>query len=318
MKVVLGTMTFGESIFEEGSKDILDAFLEQGHNRIDTAYVYNNGKSEELIGEYLKNVSRDRLVIDTKANPRITGRLDSYAIKYQIDGSLQRLGTDYVDCFYLHFPDKNVPLEEALETVDELHKQGKIKTFGLSNYPKDLVEKAFSICNEKGWICPSIYEGLYNPLSRRIEALDELFNKFSLSLYCYNPLAGGLMTDKYTKYSQAPGKGRFTNRPNYQNRYWKESYFKALDMLKAACGNYEIGITEATFRWLSYSSMLSDDRNDAVIIGVSKAEHLQSNLRFMANGPLPDELVDAFERAWIICREDAPEYYRFYGDDKNI
>ena len=315
MNAILGTMTFGEQIFESEAIRIIDAFLERGYNRLDTAYVYNGGESERIIGKCLKNLSREKLLIDTKANPRVTGKLDAHAIRHQLEESLRRLNIDYIDCFYLHFPDRNVPIEEAAETVNSLFEEGKIKEFGLSNYPLELVEKVTDICQLNGWICPTVYEGLYNPLSRKAEVLDPLLSDHSIRFFSYNPLAGGLLTNKYSSYEEAPGKGRFSYRPNYQKRYWKKEFFDALKLLKTECEKYEIGITEAALRWLSHSSMLKDIRKDAVIIGISKTDHLNMNLESIEKEVLPEGLISSFDLAWDICKEEAPEYFRFFGDD---
>lgn len=308
--IVLGTMTFGEQIFEEADS-IINAFLESGYNRLDTAYVYNDGLSEEILGKILKKVSRERVLIDTKVNPRVTGRLDANAIKMQLETSLNRLGTDYVNTLYLHFPDKNVPLEETLMETDNLYRHGQIRELGLSNYSAEMVERAYLICEENGWICPTVYEGLYNPLSRKIEILESTLEKYGIRLYSYNPLAGGILTDKYHSYEENPSEGRFTHRPNYQNRYWKKSYFIAKELVDSVCRKYSISLIEASFRWLAYSSMLNIQRNDGIIIGVSKPHHLQVNIECIKKGILPHEVADAFNEAWEICREDAPDYYRF-------
>ena len=103
---------------------------------------------------------------------------------------------------------------------------------------------------------PTIYQGLYNPLSRHAEnELNRALDYYGLRFYAYNPLAGGLMTEKYE--DKILKKGRFTQRPNYLKRYWHNSYFEALSKIESSCDEYGISITEATFRWLSFHSMLN-------------------------------------------------------------
>ena len=109
-----------------------------------------------------------------------------------------------------------------------------------------------------------------------------------------------------------PEDGRFTHRPNYRNRYWKKSFFDAVDLLKAACGKEGVSLVEAVYRWLAYHSMLDADRGDAVIIGASKLTHLKDNLAAMKAGPLPDALVRAFEDAWNVSKGDSPDYFTLY------
>lgn len=106
--------------------------------------------------------------------------------------------------------------------------------------------------------------------------------------------------------------GRFTHRPNYQGRYWKKSFFDAVNVIKTAAD--EVGITtiDATYRWLAYHSMLDVDRGDAILIGASKMNHLLQNMETVKAGPLPENMVNAFEMAWKITKGDSPEYFTLY------
>lgn len=310
---VLGTMTFGESVFGQDAENMIRRFGELGYTELDTAYVYNNGLSERLIGEVLKASLPDRFSVATKVNPRITGKLDYNAVKMQFNESLDRLQMESVDILYLHFPDKNTPVESALKACDELFREGKIRRLGLSNFPVRLVKDIHQLCKQNGWIAPSVYEGLYNPLSRNAEAeLFDALDALGMRFYAYNPLAGGILTDKYLSIDTKPVDGRFINRPNYRNRYWKPSYFEAVDMLRKECEQYNISIIEATYRWLAFHSMLNAKRGDAIIVGASKLSHLENNLSSVKKGALPPALVHAFETAWETTSADAPQYYRFY------
>ena len=125
-------------------------------------------------------------------------------------------------------------------------------------------------------------------------------------------MAGGLLTGRYGKFEDAPTDGRFTHRPNYQGRYWKKSYFDAVEIIKEAAGKYSISTVEATYRWLAYHSMLNGERGDAILIGASKLHHLQQNMETVKGGPLPKDVVDAFEKAWIVSKKDSPEYFTLY------
>lgn len=314
MNIILGTMTFGEQLWEDDAIYVMKEFMDLGYNHIDTAYVYNDGNSERIIGEALKGIKRDLLYIDSKVNPRITGRLDAEAVQIQLEESLRRLGVDYIDTYYLHFPDANTPMESALEKINEYWERGYIRELGLSNFPVGLVERVNLICENNRWIKPSVYEGLYNPLSRKAEFdLFKCLDKLKIRFACYNPLAGGILTDRYKDFNTLPSNGRFINRPNYQARYWKPSYFEAVNLLKEKCRLYQLNITEVAFRWLANSSMLNAKKGDAIIIGVSKLRHLKENIKYVNEEKLPDEILNAFDDAWNLCKEEAPEYYRFYG-----
>lgn len=313
MNIILGTMTFGEQIFEKDSKILVHNFLEYGYDELDTAYVYNNGASEQLIGMILKELPRDKVKIASKVNPRITGHLDPEAVRMQLNESLARLNTDYLDLYYLHFPDKNSPIEPVLEEININYKHGKIREFGLSNFPVELVQRICELTMLNGWIQPTVYEGLYNPLSRKIEVgLMKCLLQYNIRLNCYNPLAGGLLTDKYMNYQEAPVIGRFTYRPNYKDRYWLPSYFKAVTCIRNKCEQYGVGITEAAFRWLANSSMLNAVNGDGIIVGVSKLHQLKDNIKYINSEKLPSEIIYEFDKAWEISKEDAPDYFRFY------
>lgn len=313
INLILGTMTFGEQIFGTDVKDMVDCFLAKGYKELDTAYVYNEGKCEELLGKALKTFDRNAYKISTKANPRITGRLDKEAVVSQLNESLSRLGIDCVDTLYLHFPDPNTPVISALEGCAQLYSEGKFKELGLSNFPAWMVAEVYHICKSNGWVLPSVYEGLYNPLSRHAEReLDRALDYYGMRFYAYNPLAGGMLTNKYSSQDRQIKAGRFTNRPNYQQRYWKDSYFEAVDDIKEVCAKFDINIVEAAYRWLAYHSMLKAERGDAIIIGASRQTQLEQNMATIENGELPEEIISAINKAWEISRVDAPEYFKYY------
>ena len=312
MKLILGTMTFGESVFAPEVSHFINAFLDAGCMELDTAYVYNDGACERLLGEALAETERP-FRIATKVNPRISGKLDGEAAYRQVNESLERLRMPAADIVYLHFPDPATPVEDVLSAMAELHGQGKFRELGLSNFPAWMTADVWHLCDRQGWVKPTVYEGMYNPLTRNAEReLNACLDCFGMRYYAYNPLCGGLLTGRYERFEEAPEDGRFTHRPGYRNRYWKKSYFDAVDLLKEACGKMGISTTEASLRWLAYHSMLREDRGDGIIIGASKILHLEQNLDSIRQGPLDAELTEAFEKAWNICKADSPEYFTLY------
>lgn len=316
VKLVLGTMTFGESVFSHDVGTFVEAFLDAGYEELDTAYVYNEGSCERLLGEVLPTLKRP-CGIATKVNPRITGRLDGDAAYMQLNESLERLGVPSVETVYLHFPDPATPVESVLEAMNNLHARGKFRELGLSNFPAWMVADVHHLCERHGWVTPTVYEGIYNPLTRRAESeLNACLNHFGMRFYAYNPLAGGLLTGRYERYEDAPTDGRFTHRPNYQNRYWKRSCFDAVAVLKAAAEQRGMTVIEATYRWLAHHSMLYGERGDAIIIGASKLDHLRQNMAAMKAGPLPEDVRAAFDEAWRIAGPDSPEYFTLYRGNK--
>lgn len=312
VNLILGTMTFGESVFQPDVGEFVNAFLDAGYDELDTAYVYNDGNCERFLGEVLPGLNRP-FRIATKVNPRISGKLDADAAYKQVNESLERMKLDSVDTVFLHFPDPATPVERVLGAMADLHAQGKYKELGLSNFPAWMVADVWHICDKHGWVKPTVFEGVYNPLTRRAEAeLNDCLNNFGMRFYAYNPMCGGLLTGRYGKFEDAPTDGRFTHRPNYQGRYWKKSFFDGIEVIKAAAEKHGISSIEATYRWLAYHSMLDAERGDAILIGVSKLNHLLSNMETVKAGPLPEDVVVAFDEAWIITKGDSPEYFTLY------
>ncbi len=311
-KLILGTMTFGPQVDAESSRIMVQCFVDAGYRELDTAYVYNNGETEKILGSILMDLSEKKLVLGTKVNPKITGRLDADAVKMQFNESLSRMGQDSADILYLHFPDPTTPIGDALEACANLHGQGKFTELGLSNFPAWSVVDIWHLCKERGWPKPSVYQGMYNGLSRNVES--ELFpalRQLGMRFYAYNPLAGGLLSGKYLDFKDDPSAGRFTLRPNYRDRYWKESFFSALSILAEICCEVDIPLSEAALRWLAFHSCLDQKEGDGIIIGASKIDHLDQNLVSMEKGALPTAVVEAFGTAWEQARPDCPDYFRY-------
>lgn len=312
INLILGTMTFGESVFQPDVEQFINTFIDAGYDELDTAYVYNEGNCERLLGEVLPVLDR-HFKIATKVNPRISGRLDGAAAYKQVNESLKRMRLDSVDIVFLHFPDPETPVIDVLEAMEDLHNQQKYKELGLSNFPAWMVSDVWHICDRHGWVKPTVFEGVYNPLTRRAEAeLNDCLNYYGLRFYAYNPMCGGLLTGRYGSYTEAPTDGRFTHRPNYRGRYWKKSFFDGLNIIRKACEKHGMSTVEATYRWLAYHSMLSGERGDAILIGASKLNHLKQNMDSIKAGPLPDEIVQAFETAWTVAKKNSPEYFTLY------
>lgn len=312
MNLILGTMTFGQQTLDEAAAAMVRMGLEQGIRELDTAYVYNDGESERIVGRVLATLPENSCRIATKVNPRVTGRLDRAAVLAQLEVSLERLQRDRVDILYLHFPDRSVPLEEVLETCHSLYVQGKFRELGLSNYPASLVEEACRLCRERGWVAPTVYEGVYNVLSRNAEGeLFDTIRRHGIRFTAYNPLAGGLLTGKYRSADELPADGRFVQRAGYKQRYWKPRFFEAVATLRTACEQAGIPMAQAALRWLAYHSQMNAACGDGIIIGASKPAQLAQNAQALGEGPLPSAVAAVYDAAWELCREDAPPYFRF-------
>ena len=154
VKLVLGTMTFGESVFSPDVEQFVNTFLDAGYDELDTAYVYNDGNCERLLGEVLPGIDK-HFKIATKVNPRISGKLDGEAAYKQVKESLERMKLSSVDTVFLHFPDPATPVISVLEAMADLHKKGKFKELGLSNFPAWMVADVWHICDKHGWVKPT-------------------------------------------------------------------------------------------------------------------------------------------------------------------
>lgn len=240
---------------------------------------------------------------------------------FQLTTSLKNLKMQSTDIFYLHWPDHKLPLEPTLKTVDELHKKGLFRELGISNYRVDQVEEIFAICEQNGYIKPTVYQGMYNLLTRSIEELVPVLRKNGARLYVYNPLAGGLLTGKYKSVQDKPApKTRFDSAgglgKRYTDRYWKQSYFDAINHLDKAVQEHLPGKTlaEVSLTWLHHHSQLQRDSYDGIIVGQSSATHLHTNLYSGTQGSspelLPSPVLKAIDEAWDIVKADCPPYYR--------
>ncbi|XP_051844341.1 aflatoxin B1 aldehyde reductase member 2-like [Antechinus flavipes] len=319
---VLGTMEMGGRMDSSASEAAVHAFLKRGHRELDTAFIYGDGQSESILGSMGLGLGDggSRVKIATKANPLNGKSLRASSVRSQLETSLKRLQCSRVDLFYLHMPDHSTPVEETLRACNELYQEGKFVELGLSNFAAWEVAEICTLCKNHGWVLPTVYQGMYNALTRQVET--ELFpclHHFGLRFYAYNPLAGGFLTGKY-KYEEKDEKqplGRFFGNSFseiYRNRFWKEHYFQAVALvekaLAASYGTKPPSMTSAALRWMYHHSQLQGARGDGVILGMTSLEQLQQNLAASEEGPLEPGVVKAFEQAWHLVAHECPNYFR--------
>ncbi len=190
--------------------------------------------------------------------------------------------------------------------------------FGLSNFTAAEVAEVVLTCKYNGWVRPTVYQAMYNAITRGIEAeLVPACRRYGLDLVVYNPVAGGLFSGKIRSKDIAPTEGRFSGDGslgvNYRGRYFKDSTFEALRTVERAVDGHKAeGLTliETALRWAVHHSKLRvAGGNDGVIIGISSYAQLDGNLDALEKGPLPDDVVQALDRAWAIAKADAPNYW---------
>lgn len=308
-RIVLGTMTFGGQADERMSRKILDKALDAGVNFVDTANVYNAGASEEILGRGLAG-RRDSVVLASKVfgkmgdGPYEHG-LSKRAIFRAVEDSLKRLQTDRLDVYYLHQPDWNVPVEETLAAMEDLVKQGKIRYPACSNYAAWQVAQMQHLAANHGYRPSVIAQPMYNLLARGIEQEYLAMAKaFGLSTVVYNPLAGGLLTGKHKRDRVLPG-SRFANNRMYQDRYWNDDMFDAVDALHQIARQEKRSLVSMALAWL-----LRHSDADCVILGASRIEQLEENLRATEEGPLSENALRACDVIWYALRGPAPKYNR--------
>ncbi|CAO1633929.1 unnamed protein product [Sympodiomycopsis kandeliae] len=328
IKVVFGTMTFGKEGTEQSRvfdlKDcqaILDAFKSHGHTELDSARAYCQGTTEEYLASL--KVQDQGFVVATKnfpsaRNPNFPGEKHDHTkagVEKAINKSLQALNTSCIDLYYLHAPDREVSFSETLEAINEQHKQGKFKQFGISNYKADEVEEIMKIVNENNFVKPTVYQGLYNSIARAPEKpLIPVLRKHGIAYYCYNPLGGGFFTGRITAPEDSVESGsRFDpdkwQGQMYRKRYYRDEYFKALKIISDVSKSSGLTMPEIALRWMQYHSQLDRKYNDAIIIGASSLKHIEQNLLDMEKGPLPQDVLKAVEQAWEIVAPNAPPYH---------
>ena len=311
MKQILGTMTFGDQVDQDTAQKMLQQFTAAGHDEIDTAHIYCDGRTEEMLGRLLPPEARGKLFIASKVNPWNDNGLQGAQVKQQLTETLQRLGTDRVDLLYLHSPDLDTPVAETLESCLELFQQGKFKQFGLSNYASWQVAEVVETCRHNGWMQPTVYQGMYNALTRDVER--ELFpclRNYGMRFYAYNPLAGGMLTGKHMSVDDIPDSGRFNVERGYLDRYWKQDYFNVLQELQGACEELDLKPVEVALSWLVNHSLLDDARADGIILGASRVAHLDQNMRACSHAPLDPSILEILDRGWEIIKPNCFKYFR--------
>jgi aryl-alcohol dehydrogenase (NADP+) len=300
-KLCLGTMTFGLQCDEAKSRSIMDTAAEGGIDFFDTADVYplgggrsTAGRTEEIVGAWLKGKRRD-FILATKC-VGVTGPkpwdqgMSRKHILDAIDASLRRLDTDYVDLYQLHGYDPLTPIDEALEALDIVVRSGRARYVGVSNWPAHKVARALGRSELRNLVSVASVQPRYNLLFRSFERdLLPMCAEESIAVIPYNPIAGGLLTGKHDHKAPPPAGTRFslgTAARRYQERYWNEKEFEAIEALRPIAG--EAGISMAT---MAVAWVLSNPAITAPIVGASRPEQLADSLAAAEIGGLPAELL---------------------------
>lgn len=280
----LGTMNFGDRTPPEEAYEIVDVALERGVNFVDTADVYNGGRSEEIVGEALeRNGRRDEVVLATKVhNPMSADVNDRGNSRRHIlagcDASLRRLRTDWIDLYQIHRPQGEIPIDETLRALDDLVRAGKVRYFGTSTFAAWQVVEALWASKELGIHRFVTEQPPYNLLDRRIEReLLPMARTFGIGVIPWSPLGMGILTGKYA-YGQKPSaETRFaqeeTRTSDVRQARWNREAFEVVAQLRPLADEKGCSMSQLAIAWCLARPGIS-----SVIIGPRTLEQLEDNL----------------------------------------
>jgi aflatoxin B1 aldehyde reductase len=334
LELVLGSISWGNfpnlsgrpSPFStvESITPIIDSFQAHGHSKIDTARIYGAGSSEPLLTQ--AEWQTRGLGIETKLYPTKSIPLSPWDVPYNfgpedlragLNASLSALKASKIDTFYLHAPDRTIPYEVTLREINKLHQEGLFARWGLTNYPSWEVALMQELCIKHGWVRPAVFQSVYNALLRTVE--DELIpclRHYGMAFEAAQPLASGLLTCRYRRdmpdSAFEPGSrfdpSHFIGR-HIRDRYWYDAYFDALEIIEPAAKRNKLGTVECALRWLAHHSVLDKGFGDAIVLGTSSVQQLEEQLEALDKGPLPEDVVEAFEKAWVKAKKQPGKYH---------
>lgn len=269
----LGTNAVGNPnynpISEEESHNMILTALDLGVNFFDSAFMYGMGHSEEVIGDVLKKCNaRNRILLATKgAHKLVQGEIvvdnNPDFLVEEVYKSLKRLQTDYIDLYYIHFPDDKTPKYEAVGALQRLREKGIIKEIGVSNFSIEQIKEA----NRDGYV--DVVQDEYNLLTRDKEKeFIPYLRKNNIAFIPYFPLASGLLTGKYHKDSEIPERRK--KNPNFSTKY--EENLRKIDVLKGIAREKDCAVYQLVLAWY-----LNTDFIDAVIPGAKNAQQIRDN-----------------------------------------
>jgi len=274
----LGTNAFGKRADQLASERIIHSALDHGINFIDTANIYAGTQSETIIGQALKD-KRHEVVLTTKAGlPKGAGVNERGSSRYhlmtELESSLRRLNTDYVDLYQIHTFDPDTPLEETLRTLDDMIRSGRVRYIGASNYYAWELMKAIGISDRLGLNRFISMQTSYSLADRTPEReLIPMCLDQGLGIIPYFPLAGGILTGKYSSPEHAPEQSRAVTDPNFK-RFLNEDTILLGQQTKQLADQLGVSPSVLSIAWLMQQPAVS-----TIIVGATRAEQLEENLK---------------------------------------
>ena len=284
----MGCVTFAREIDRRASFEVLDRALERGITLFDTAEAYAQGASETVLGAWLADRGvRDEIVLATK----ISGTLTKDRVITSTEESLRRLQVDRIDLLQLHVWDEVTPLEETLEALDTLVRQGKVRYVGCSNWEADQLREALRITSARGFARIESVQPPYNLVQREIELdLLPLCIDKQIGIIAYSPLGAGFLTGKYRRGGEVPKGTRFEIIPGHQPIYFTDDGFAIMERLRSIAEESDRSMAQLALAWVmkrpGVSSVLIGARNPAQVDQAFEAEQagLDAGLRERLDG----------------------------------
>lgn len=318
-RLALGTMTFGDDwgwgADEANARQLFDTYLEAGGNFIDTADLYTNGNSERMLGRFVKDSgTRDRVIITTKFsynaepnNPNAGGNGRKNILR-AVEGSLERLGTDYIDIYMLHTWDQVTPAEEVMRTLDDLVRSGKVRYVALSDAPAWYVAQAQTLARERHWEPISTVQLEYSLAERNIEfEYTAMSQALGTGLMVWSPLASGLLSGKYKPSEQGgEGSGRLAMLADSGNpafNKFTDKNWAIVAELESVAKELDRSMAQVALNWVANRPAVA-----SVIIGATKLHQLQDNLGAL-DFELPIELQQQLD---TVSRPESRFPYTFF------
>lgn len=291
----LGTNAVGghnlyPNLDEEQGKDVVRAAIENGVTLLDTAFIYGPGRSEELVGEVVKEYNREDVVIATKGAHYFDGdetklSNDPEFLKEQVENSLKRLQTDYIDLYYIHFPDEDTPKDKAVATLQELKEQGKIKAIGVSNFSLEQLKEA----NKDGHV--DVVQLEYNLLNRENEEILNYTAENNITFIPYFPLVSGLLAGKYDE--NTTFNDLRADNPEFQGERFKEN-LKKVDKLHDIAKEHNVEVAHIVLAFY-----LTKPSLDVIIPGAKRKDQVIDNLKTL-DVKLTKENLDTIEKLFPV------------------
>lgn len=281
-EISFGTwLTVGMGVEKQTAFDCMRKALELGVNFIDTADIYNRGESEKTVGEFLRSIPREEVIIGTKAfgpmsDHWMTQGLSLRHLRNACEASLQRLKTDYIDLYQCHRYDVDTPLEETCYAMHNLIERGYILHWGVSQWTAVQITNAMRTCEQNGWRKPVSNQPVYNMLNRSLETdVMDVCHREGLGLVVYSPLAQGLLSGKYTR-DKVPADSRAASEVMnawFPDKRMNEEFFDKMEVLKKLAAEWNISMPQMALGWILHKSPVT-----SAITGASRVEQVIENI----------------------------------------